>query len=710
MFPRGPRFEPLKVPDVPAPNAYNLPTDSQLDSYKRGAFLEKTDRFSKEKESEIPGPGTYATDVKKPKSHTTKPSHSSNLADRYAILQRKVEDLERVHNEGKKSHQIEVERLKQELSRSQKINLDQSERLDKQKKHTDVLEARIQELKKSASSDQSEIKDLRVKLRMSEHERSQIASRQGDAAELKKSLHALESKRRDELRERDRRISELEKAAIMDKKKKDTAEASLQALTTTVGDQLKAAQDAVQSVENQATQAEIDAQEAKASLIALQGEATSREEALLQQLEQHRQLLSRVAEEYGQLASTSVPVSIYDNLKHQHAASQLKLLRLQRKLANSEGQVIELAHLIRQTKEINSLLYQQLTGALDEIAFHCNLPPSPQIDDLQHPDCAALIDTIQSSCIDVRSQQLDIHRVTLDLVAEFYLLKCSDLLFACSAFDKELSATEAQLQQHKLDLASTLASHEAIATRLESVQLEKVRIQDELQTTTNSFETFKASATTLSTEIADLQEQLRENALMHDAALKRERDTIQRLTGTVQKSRMAEDALRAEIDQLTTELTDAERYQEAYYSLSDEVGSLLSRNQLAEQEAAKLSKFNAEILGHNNPAQRIMYVDRIRQELAEAKHKIVMLTREQEAIIARSDDLQHEVDTYKSVMVPVGNKPRTNITRVGRPPLVNLTRSLNTSALPTSSSSEKVKQHAPSLDAVHGDMTLDEIL
>jgi hypothetical protein len=69
-----------------------------------------------------------------------------------------------------------------------------------------------------------------------------------------------------------------------------------------------------------------------------------------------------------------------------------------------------------------------------------------------------------------------------------------------------------------------------------------------------------------------------------------------------------------------TELTDAERYQEAYYSLSDEVGSLVARNQLAEEEAQRLSKFNAEILSHNNPAQRIMYVDRIRRELAETKH------------------------------------------------------------------------------------------
>lgn len=79
------------------------------------------------------------------------------------------------------------------------------------------------------------------------------------------------------------------------------------------------------------------------------------------------------------------------------------------------------------------------------------------------------------------------------------------------------------------------------------------------------------------------------------------------------------------LPRLTTELTDAARYQEAYYSLSDEVGGLLARNQLAEEEAQRLSKFNAEILSHNNPAQRIVYVDRIRRELAETKHVRVLI-------------------------------------------------------------------------------------
>lgn len=67
------------------------------------------------------------------------------------------------------------------------------------------------------------------------------------------------------------------------------------------------------------------------------------------------------------------------------------------------------------------------------------------------------------------------------------------------------------------------------------------------------------------------------------------------------------------------ELADLSRFQEAYYNLVDEAEALVARNYLAEEEAQNLSKFNAEILSHNNPAQRIVYVDRIRQELAEVK-------------------------------------------------------------------------------------------
>lgn len=79
---------------------------------------------------------------------------------------------------------------------------------------------------------------------------------------------------------------------------------------------------------------------------------------------------------------------------------------------------------------------------------------------------------------------------------------------------------------------------------------------------------------------------------------------------------------------------------------------------------------------------------------------------------------------YKSVTVPPEMKPRTTITRVGRPPLVSLARSINTGAHARSVSAGSVPQKGQSptesvsagkirrvevLETIPGDMTLDEM-
>jgi hypothetical protein len=102
-----------------------------------------------------------------------------------------------------------------------------------------------------------------------------------------------------------------------------------------------------------------------------------------------------------------------------------------------------------------------------------------------------------------------------------------------------------------------------------------------------------------------------------------------------------------------------------------------------------------------------------------------MLTREQETVAAENDELQHELGMYKAVGVPPELKPRTTITRVGRPPLVSLSRSVNTGSLGVharSVSAGSVMQKGQGegvsagakrggvLETIPGDMTLDEIM
>ena len=180
---------------------------------------------------------------------------------------------------------------------------------------------------------------------------------------------------------------------------------------------------------------------------------------------------------------------------------------------------------------------------------------------------------------------------------------------------------------------------------------------------------------------------------------------------------------------MTVELADAERYREAYHKLVDEVGVLAARNELAESEAHRLSEFNAEILGHNNPAQRIVYLDRVRRELAETKQvrrareftkkknslltmfkMLIVATRERDAACAQIESLRSELCLYLSV--PAEGKPRTTMTRVGRMPLVGAqSQNVHPSAAARSGTgnADFTMMHLPPVTDVSGDMTLDEI-
>lgn len=67
---------------------------------------------------------------------------------------------------------------------------------------------------------------------------------------------------------------------------------------------------------------------------------------------------------------------------------------------------------------------------------------------------------------------------------------------------------------------------------------------------------------------------------------------------------------------------------------------------------------------------------------------------------------------YKSVQVPLESKPRTNITRIGRAPLVNLAASMNSAVQRTRSVNGKSAYvlAKPVLEVIHdGDMTTDEL-
>ncbi|KAI0355587.1 hypothetical protein OH77DRAFT_1479263 [Trametes cingulata] len=669
MFPRGPRFPSAKAPEVPGPGAYN-PQDPEWDAYKRGAFLEKTNRFNKDKPSEVPGPGAYEADPANTqnKPPSTKPS---TAADRLLVLQRKLEDLERIHVEEKKAHHLEQERLKQELNRAQRTALEQTERADKLKKQNDALDARVQELKKASATEQAELRELRVKLRTSEHERTQLASKHNDAGEARKALQAAEARRKDELRERDRKIAELEKSLAAERKKREAAEARWQEVKGKTDDRVQEARAAAQDLEAKLQDSQKEAEAARQALQALQARAEDTEEELLEQLEQHRTTLSRVAAEYGRLASTTIALSVHQAVKQEATALQLRANRLERKLANSEGQVVELANLIRQVKDENGFLSAQLGETRAEVETYRQALREALNTSNAHDTFRDIDNELAAISSERSALEGEIHgavQAGLNLWSTYDRLQRDSLLFHTSVLHKELDGLHSQLTQRTAELSAAQATHSQLSESLQRAQAECAEAQRMLAENTASLAEARAHEEQYKKQLEAVQSESHAEVARVEQNLQREKEASQRLSAAVQKAKQAEQFLRSEVEQLSNDLAEAEKYQEAYNSLLAEVDALVLRNALAEEEAQRLSKYNAEILGHHNPAQRIMYVDRIRRELHETKQKLLMSTREREAVLADNDELRHELELYKSVAIPNEVKPRTALTRVGRVP------------------------------------------
>jgi chromosome segregation ATPase len=447
-------------------------------------------------------------------------------------------------------HQTEVDHLKSEFNRLQKSNAELADRMDKVKKLNDTLDARVQDLKKAASSDQAEIKDLRLKLRMSDHERTQMAAKQGDAGELKKSLQSLESRRRDEVRERDRRIADLEKALGGEKKKREDTGTKHLDLKAKTDEELLSSRMTVQKLEALVNTAQTETRDAQSALASLKVQSECKEEILLTQLEQHQLLLGQVAEEYGRLVSRTVPTSVHTRLKQEHTTLSTQSDRLERKLAWSQVQVVELTAMIRDAKEQVQFLTAQLHETEADASFYQSaLVDVPCTLALQsNSSLESVFHAVHDEIAEQRHAKQTVDARSSELASHFYRLAYEELRLTFSVVDKQLHNEQLASQQHAADLSSALASHEAIAACLEMAQNERRGAEERLKTATELTDELRTSSDSIARQLKETEEKMRQAVAASDVALRKEKDTVQRLTSTVQKSRMAEEALRSEIE------------------------------------------------------------------------------------------------------------------------------------------------------------------
>lgn len=410
---------------------------------------------------------------------------------------------------------------------------------------------RVQELKKTTATEQAELRELRMKLRTSEHERTQLAAKQGDTADARKA----EARRKEEVKERDRKIAELEKALGMEKKKREAVEEKLHEAKAKTDERVREARTAAEDAQGRLHAAEKETQVTRDALQELESRAGDTEEDLLTQLEQHRSSVARVAEEYGRLAASTISLAEHQRVKQEVTALQLRNNRLERKLANSEAQVVELANLIRQVKEENAYLTTQAQDAQEEAHTY----REALRDESQPTTTPALLEDLQELEADLvailqeqRASELEAHQViqaNRELWADFDRSQRDALLFHTSVLTKELGACRTQLDQRKKQLAEAEGARTQLSESLARAQADHVEAQRMLAESVASLAESNVRVESLKKELEVVQADARAEVARAEQSLLHEKQANQRLAASLHQTKQAEQFLRAEVEQ-----------------------------------------------------------------------------------------------------------------------------------------------------------------
>ncbi|KAF8325219.1 uncharacterized protein EI90DRAFT_2179828 [Cantharellus anzutake] len=689
MFSRGPRFQPEKRNDVPGPCAYNT-VDLDANTHKKGAFLEKTDRFSKEIAVDGPGPNAYLGNLE-PRP-ISKPAISS------AVIHQQLDALK---SRLEKEHAREIQRLDQKLSRLEAKNSE----LAKERAAFQTSSSQAErELRLAAQREST----LRVSLEKTEEAVTRLQERAGNYATLQKKLDNLheihiESKRQykeqveklqaefdrqheehsnlqAELRslrasfESERKLHT--ESSVAQQKARGDLEQSLRVERKKLEDALSKLDTAASSAEN-AAQQNIHLQEEVFAAREERDAAQTTLEALNEEIDAQRLAMRQAAEKYSDLTSRSVSMDIYRALRFSHAQKEVEVVRLERKHADRSGQVTELAQMIRNAEEINALLRAELDMRNEEIQqlrLSCR--------ELSEQDCRTTdLREIQSMQASVQEGLDEYNRHQFD--AQVSYARNEKLISQhCLAVLKEVLSTlqglfgSTELVERYVDATVTcilprLASLEAHADILETSNASK---DDQLSAQAERLEELRLRDEDHERRTREAEECLAQQIAEGDRARAATALQMKTLNDMLALAKITEKNLLNDVASLEASLNDGVKFQEAHDALLKQVDILVSRNVLAEEEAEHLSKFNAQILGHTNVNQRIYYVDRLRKEMSEIKQTLITAEWERNAVKEENARLRHELDLYKAVKPTNAPPSHVVIKDASAPPPPKMTR------------------------------------
>lgn len=421
------------------------------------------------------------------------------------------------------------------------------------KKQHDGLEARIQELKSQLISAQEEARDLRRHLRTAEEEREKLSGKHTATAELRRALASAEEKRREEVMVKDRRISALELALTQARDENDDIKAQMEECKSSLNDKLRMELEKKEVAEMELELMRKRLQRAEESgEKALKASESSLEE-LEEVIEQLRERLRQCTGEYSSLASSSVPRSLYEERNMQYLELQLQVGSLRRKLCNAEEQIQELTFLIRQTQASETLVSERLFAAEDELDWR--LKESRLLADIKPSSSAqsdSLLSDVENRRTEWKSERLkeleELSRV-LHSQVEMHSSENKQLRSLHKSWEHDVISVREEKERVTENLAAAETAVSKLSTENDNQKKNLNELVDENSNQAKEIYALQSKLEEVLEALSAAEDSARADKSRQDEQLRKEKELSARYQSAAQQSKMAEDALHAQVDQ-----------------------------------------------------------------------------------------------------------------------------------------------------------------
>lgn len=371
--------------------------------------------------------------------------------------------------------------MKQELGQSRKSLSDQKASSAILQKQLDAAERKVKDMKKAMATDQMEIKTLKSQLQSADQTRVKAHSQSQETDQLKKIIRQLETKQRAENQALTAKLEENAKKHASKIKERDVSHVKLQGQIQVAEQQLKALQRELESKTGNNQELVVDLERAEEELGNL------------------RYWIPRITEAYSELAKKSVPLVKYNQLEHAYLTTRFRLFRSERRLADRETVIEQLADLCKELSEEKLTLKRLIEDW--ETEQKTTLSLSPTSDDMHN--MASMIDMANIRAENLQEEN-HLQRVEMDVLIhlrDLYREHSKNLLSAYITSDIETSKLST-LQDH------FIAQITRVTQDMAEMNIERDRISEELSLTSKRLMENEARYTSLSAQLTKQQGEL----------------------------------------------------------------------------------------------------------------------------------------------------------------------------------------------------------